>query len=57
MSQHSDRPGRRTRAVAVAAGAALALLASLAACRPDEQEVADEEEAIRAVIDRYADLL
>jgi hypothetical protein len=43
--------------VAVAAGAALALLASLAACRPDEQEVAVEEEAIRAVIDRYADLL
>ena len=56
MSQHIDRPGRRTRAAAVAV-AALALLASLAACRPDEQEVAVEEEAIRAVIDRYADLL
>ena len=56
MSQHSDRPGRRTRAAAFAV-AALALLASLAACRPDEQEVAVEEEAIRAVIDRYADLL
>lgn len=57
MSQHSDRPGRRTRAAALAAVAALALLTSLAACRPDEQEVAVEEEAIHAVIERYADLL
>jgi hypothetical protein len=45
------------RAVAIAAVAALAVVASLAACRPDVQEVAVEEEAIRAVIARYADLL
>lgn len=57
MSQHSDRPTRRLRAAAVAAVAALSLLAALAACRPAEEDVAVEEEAIRAVIARYADLL
>jgi hypothetical protein len=56
MSQHSARPTRRPRAAA-AAVAALALLASLGGCRPAEEDVAVEEEAIRAVIDRYADLL
>lgn len=57
MSQHSDRATRGLPAAAVAAVAALALLATLAACRPAEEDVAVEEEAIRAVIDRYADLL
>ena len=57
MSQHSDRATRGLPAAAVAAVAALALLAALAACRPAEEEVAVEEEAIRAVIARYADLL
>lgn len=57
MSQHSDRLTRGLRAAAVAAVAALALLAALAACRPAEEDVEVEEEAIRAVIGRYADLL
>jgi hypothetical protein len=51
------RASRPLCVVAVASLAALALLTSLAACRPDEQEVAVEEEAIRDVIGRYADLL
>jgi hypothetical protein len=52
------RPARPPRAAA-AALAAVAVLAALAlaACRPAAEEVAVEEEALRATIDRYADLL
>lgn len=57
MRQHTIPPARPRRAAALAAAAALVLLAALGACRPAEEEVAIEEEAIRGVIDRYADLL
>ena len=57
MRQHSERPIRGLRAAAVAAVTVLALLTALTACRPAEEDVAVQEDAIRGVIDRYADLL